>query len=118
MHQLAALLPDFVGLRNEVAGATSTSSVSRWLARGDLVLVQPGVVALPDHSADWAVRARAAMLWTGGYLSHLSALYAAGLVTAADGPVHVTVPVARYPRGGSGVIAHRSDRRLVTVRCG
>ena len=118
MHQLTALFPDAVARRTDVVAATSSSSVSRWLARGDLVLVQPGVVALPQHSAHWAVRARAAMLWTGGYLSHLSALHAADLLTTPDGPVHVTVPVARCPRGGSGVIAHRSDRRLVTVRCG
>ena len=58
------------------------------------------------------------MLWTGGPLSHLSALHVAGLVSAPDGPVHVTVPVARYPRGGSRVIAHRSDRQLTTVRYG
>lgn len=116
MHQLATLLPDSVARREDVARATSTSTVSRWLTRGDLVLLQPGVVALPERSADWGVRARAAMLWTGGPLSHVSALHAAGLVTAPDGPVHVTVPTRRLPRGGTRVVTHRSDRRLVTVR--
>jgi hypothetical protein len=118
VHQLTALLPDSVGLRSDIARVTSPSTVSRWLARGDLVLLQPGVVALPERASDWAVRAHAAALWTGGPLSHLSALHAAGLVTAPHGPVHVTVPVGRYPRGGSQVIAHRSDRRLTTVRYG
>ena len=118
MHRLSALLPDSVARREDITRATSPSSVSRWLARGDLVLVQPGVVALAERSADWAVRARAATLWTGGPLSHLSALHAAGLVDAPHDPVHVTVPTQRYPRGGSQVVAHRSDRRMTTVRCG
>jgi hypothetical protein len=118
VHELATLLPDHVARREEIARVSSSSSVTRWLERGDLVLVQPGVVALSERSGDWAVRARAAMLWTGGPLSHLSALHAAGLVSAPDGPVHVTVPVARYPRGGSRVIAHRSDRQLTTVQYG
>jgi hypothetical protein len=117
VHRLTALLPDAVGRRRDLSTAASPSSVGRWLARGDLVLVQPGVVALPESSNDWAVRARAAILWSGGHLSHLSALHAVGLVTAPEGPVHVTVPVHRNPRGGSDVIAHRSDRRLITVRC-
>lgn len=82
------------------------------------MLVQPGVVALPERATDWAVRARAAVLWSDGALSHLSALQATGLVHDPDGPIHVTVPAARNPRGGSGVIPHRSDRRLTTVRHG
>jgi len=57
------------------------------------------------------------VLWAGGPLSHLSALTAAGLVVAPEGPLHVTVPVDRCPRDTSTVIAHRSGRRLVTVRC-
>lgn len=48
----------------------------------------------------------------------MSALQALGLVGPRDGPVHLTVPVARCPRGGTGVVVHRSDRPLVTVRCG
>jgi hypothetical protein len=113
-----SLLPYSVGLRSDVSRETSASTVSRWLARGELVLLQPGVVALPERAADWGVRAHAATLWTGGPLSHLSALHAAGLVTAPHAPIHVTVPVGRYPRGGSQVIAHRSDRRPTTVRYG
>jgi len=118
VHRLTSLLPDGLARRADLTRTTSSSSVSRWLADGDLVLVHPGVVALPDRAADWRVRASAAVLWTGGPLSHLSALVAAGLVTAPDGPVHVTVPLDRCPRDDSSVIAHRSGRRLVTIRCG
>ncbi len=118
MHRLTALLPDGLARRADLTRTTSSSSVGRWLSDGELVLVHPGVVALLDRAAEWSVRASAAVLWTGGPLSHLSALVAAGLVTAPDGPVHVTVPLDRCPRGGSSVIAHRSRRRLVTIRCG
>jgi hypothetical protein len=118
VHRLPSLLPDGLARRADLTRTTSSSSVSRWLADGDIVLVHPGVVALPHRAADWHVRASAAVLWTGGPLSHLSALVAAGLVTAPDGPVHVTVPLDRCPRDDSSVIAHRSWRRLVTIRCG
>ncbi len=52
------------------------------------------------------------------WISHVSALVAAGLVTPSAGPLHVTVPVDRCPRDASTVIAHRADRRLATIRCG
>ena len=38
------LLPDGVARRDDLDAATSSSSVGRWLARGDLVLLHPGVV--------------------------------------------------------------------------
>ncbi|TQN43916.1 uncharacterized protein DUF559 [Blastococcus colisei] len=92
--------------------------MKRWLRNGALVQLQPGVLALPERADDWTLRARAASRWAGGPVSHVSALVAGGLAAANDGPVHVTVPSARCPRGGCGVVAHRSDRRLVTVRYG
>jgi hypothetical protein len=95
---------------------SSSSSVARWLSRGDLVLLHPGVLALPDRAAEWSVRAHGAMLWAAGPLSHLSALAVAGLVGPPSGPLHVTVPVERCPRGIPDVIAHRSNRCLVTIR--
>lgn len=73
---------------------------------------------MPGRAADWLVRAEAACLWAGGPLSHLSALMATGLVGPSAGALHVTVPVERLPRGAAAVIAHRSQRRVVTVRCG
>jgi hypothetical protein len=116
VHRLASLLPDGVAHRAEVAEATSTSSVKRWLRNGDLVLLFPGVIALAERRADWVVRARGATLWADAPLSHLSALTAAGLVPPTSGPLHVTVPADRCLRDASTVVAHRSDRRLSTMR--
>jgi hypothetical protein len=117
VHQLSRLLPAGVARRDEVTAATSSSSVSRWLAGGDLVVLAPGVVALPERSAEWLVRARAATLYADGPLSHLTALAAAGLVPRTAGPAHVTVSPDRCPRDAPGVVVHRSGRRLVTIRC-
>ena len=114
---LDVLLPHGVARRADVAAVTSTSTVGRWLARGNLVLVAPGVVALPDRTAAWADRARAATLYTGAPLSHLSALTAAGLVRSTAGPLHVTVGLERCLRDAQGVLVHRSGRRLATIRC-
>lgn len=118
MHRLPDLVPDGLIRRADLAAATSQRSVKRWVQAGALVRLQPGVVALPERAQDWLVRARAATWWAGGPLSHLSALCAMGLVESEPGPLHVTIPVARCPRSGTGVVVHRSDRRLVTVRCG
>ncbi len=111
------LLPHGVARRAEVAAATSTSTVGRWLARGELMVVAPGVVALPDRAARWADRARAATLYAGAPLSHLSALTAAGLVRPTAGPLHVTVGLERCLRDAPDVRVHRSGRRLATIRC-
>ena len=108
MHPLPDLLPDGVGRRDDVTLASSSSSVSRWLRSGDLVLAHPGVVVLPGRADEWLVQAQAAALWVRGPLSHLSALAAAGHLAPPAGPVHVTVPADRNPRGRPGVIAHRT----------
>jgi len=111
------LLPHGVARRVDVAAATSTSTVGRWLARGQLLVVAPGVVALPDRAARWADRARAATLYAGAPLSHLSALIAAGLARPTAGPLHVTVGFERCLRDAPDVRVHRSGRRLATIRC-
>jgi hypothetical protein len=118
VHRLADLVPDGLIGRGALTAATSARSVTRWLRARSVVELQPGVLALPERALDWTVRARAAVLWSGGPLSHLSALRATGLSPAVDGPIHVTVPVERLPRGGSEVVVHRSTRRLVTVQHG
>ena len=118
MHVLADLLPEGWRRRADLAAATSPTSVKRWLSAGDLVQLQPGVVGLPDRATEWAIRAAAATSWAGGPVSHLSALRALGLVASEDGPLHLTVPPSRLPRGGRGTVVHRSDRRLVTVQRG
>ncbi|MCF6746347.1 DUF559 domain-containing protein [Blastococcus sp. KM273128] len=118
MHRLPALLPDGVARRADVVRESSASSVVRWLRRGDLVQLHPGVLVLPDRTGEWAIRSRAAFLWAGGPLSHLSALIALGMAEPQGGPVHVTVPYARSPERQPGVVAHRTTRSPVTVRCG
>lgn len=118
VHRITALLPDGVARRADVARESSASSVVRWLRRGDLVQLHPGVLALPDRTGEWAIRSRAASLWAGGPLSHLSALVAIGLATPQAGPVHVMVPYARSPERRPDVVTHRTTRSLVTVRRG
>lgn len=108
MHELSTLLPHGAARRDEVTLATSSSSVTRWSADGDLVLPHPGVVALPGRAQEWEVRARAATLWARGPLSHQSALVQLGLLPCDTGPIHVTVPADRWPRGSDGVLAHRT----------
>jgi hypothetical protein len=117
VHRLDDLLPRGVACRDEVTAATSPSSVGRWVARGDLVLLAPGVVALPRRATEWQTRATAAALYADGPLSHLSALTAAGLAPETRGPLHVTVPLERRLRDADGVVVHRSRQRLVTIRC-
>jgi hypothetical protein len=111
------LLPHGVARRADVAAASSTSTVGRWLASGRLLLVAPGVVALPDHAVGWIDRARAATLYADAPLSHVSALTAAGLVRRTAGPLHVTVGLERCLRDAPDVVVHRSGRRLATIRC-
>jgi hypothetical protein len=116
VHDLAQLLPHGVGLRHELTLATSASSVTRWTADGELVHVHPGVVALSDLVDDPRTKARAATLWAKGPLSHVSALALWDVVPEPRGPVHVTVPADRFPRGSSGVIAHRTTLPLPATR--
>lgn len=112
MHRLATLLPHGVARRDDLAGATSTSTVGRWLARGSLVELHPGVLVLPDRAVEWDVRAEAAVLWTAGALSHASALVAHGWLRRNTRPVHVTVPIAETPRDTADVIVHRTSRPI------
>ncbi|MEX5719772.1 DUF559 domain-containing protein [Geodermatophilus maliterrae] len=118
MHDLAALLPDGAARRDRVTLATSSSSVHRWMARGDLVLLHPGVLVLADRADEWPVRARAAVLRSRGPLSHLSALAVHRLVPVPPGPLHVTVPADRWPRGCRDVVTHRTTLPHDTVRVG
>lgn len=111
------LLPHGVARRADVAAVTSTSTVGRWLARGDLLLVAPGVVALPERAGRWVERARAATLYADAPLSQLSALTAAGLVRRTAGPLHVTAGLGRCLRDAPDVVVHRSGCRPTTVRC-
>lgn len=110
VHDLAHLLPDGVAVRNELALACSSTSVSRWTATGELVHLHPGVVVLGERRDEPLVRARAATLWAKGPLSHLSALWLWGSVPDLADPVQVTVTADRFPRGTSGVRVHRTTQ--------
>src|SRR4051794_30908274 len=112
MHELEALIPDGAAARDAVTLATSVSSVKRWTAAGQLVLVHPGVVMLPHLADDLLTRARAANLWTRGAISNTSALELWDALTPAGGPLHVTVPADRFPRRSTGVVVHRTTLPL------
>ena len=112
MHELDALIPDGAAARDAVTLASSVSSVKRWTAAGQLVLVHPGVVMLPHLAEDLLTRARAANLWAKGPISHTSALELWDVLTPAGGPLHVTVPADRFPRRSTGVVVHRTTLPL------
>jgi predicted transcriptional regulator of viral defense system len=116
MHELEALIPDGAAARDAVTLASSVSSVKRWTAAGQLVLIHPGVVVLPHLADDLLTRARAANLWTKGPISHASALELWEMLTPAGGPLHVTVPADRFPRRSTGVVVHRTTLELPVTR--
>jgi hypothetical protein len=116
MHDLAGLMPEGVSSRIDLTLASSTSSVARWTASGDLLHVHPGVVMLPGLAEDPLARARAAALWAKGPLSHRSALALWDVVPLTGGLLHVTVPADRYPRRTTGVVVHRTTVHLPTTR--
>ncbi|TYP87562.1 DUF559 domain-containing protein [Blastococcus xanthinilyticus] len=116
MRDLAQLLPHGVTTRIELTLATSSSSVARWTAAGDLVHVHPGVVMLPGAVDDPLARARGAALWAKGPLSHLSALALWDATPSWTPQLHVTVPADRYPRRTGGVVVHRTTLPLPTTR--
>jgi hypothetical protein len=116
MRDLAQLIPTGVMSRNELALASSASSVARWTATGELLHIHPGVVMLPRAVDDPIARARAAALWSQGPVTHLSALGLWEAIPHHDGPIHVTVPAGRYPRNTRGVVVHRTTLPLPITR--
>jgi hypothetical protein len=112
VHDLAKLMPQGVSSRIDLTLVSSTSSVARWTASGDLLQVHPGVVMLPGAVDDPLARARAATLWARGPLSHRSALALWDVAAPPGGPLHVTVPADRFPRRTTGVIVHRTTAPL------
>jgi len=86
--------PDGVARIADLAARTSSSSVTRWTATGRLLRVLPHVVVLPEDAGRWRTRALAAVLSTGGVLSHHSALSVHGLADEAD-RVHVSIGAGR-----------------------
>jgi hypothetical protein len=112
MRDLAELMPHGVTSRIDLTLATSSSSVARWTATGELVHVHPGVVMLPRLIDDPLACARAATLWSKGPLSHVSALGLWDAVQSWSQPLHVTVSADRSPRRTTGVFVHRTTLPL------
>ena len=86
--------PDGAMRISDLAARTSPASVSRWVREGRLLRLLPHVVVLPEDDRRWRTRATAAVLSTGGVLSHVSALVVWDLTPAA-GRVHVSVDAHR-----------------------
>ena len=111
MHDLHALLgPTRTASEDVLAREASPRSLQRWLSTGRLVRVHPGWVTLPQWAADWTVRAHAATGYTGGVLSHSSALTVHGLIDRPGFRLDVTVPVHDRLRSSRRLRIHRSRR--------
>jgi very-short-patch-repair endonuclease len=111
VHDLAALLgPNGTASTYALSSDATSRSVRRWLAAGRLVQLHPGWVTLPELADDWRTRAYAATGYTGGPLSHMSALVAHGLVDHEVTRLDVTVPVGDRVRPSRWLQIHRSRR--------
>ena len=109
-HDLCVLLgPDGVRHISELTHPVDRHTVARWVAAGRLVRPHPGVLVLPARSAEWRTRALAAVLGTGGVLSHSSAL-AVWRRAPREGPIHVSVRAGRRAVVGPGLLVHRVQR--------
>jgi very-short-patch-repair endonuclease len=92
----------------DLAVRTSSTSVSRWVRGGRLLRLLPHVVVLPEDADRWRARATAAVLSTGGLLSHASALALWGLAAPA-GHVHVSIDAGRRAQAPVGwLTVHRA----------
>src|SRR5688500_6699133 len=111
MHDLVALLgPERTSSEVALAQRTTPRSIRRWLASGRLVRLHPGWVTLPEWADDWTVRAHAATGYTGGTLSHTSALSVHGVIDDELTRLDVTVPVVHRLRSTRWLRIHRSTR--------
>ena len=111
MHDLDALVRHRGTLPvTDLVAQTSARSVGRWLAAGALVRLHPGWLTLPELAEDWRVRAVAATGYSGGQLSHRTALVAHRLLAPDISAPHVTVPVGRRVRSCAGLVVHRTTR--------
>jgi hypothetical protein len=116
-HNLATLLgPDGVARTVDLADRVNRHTISAWVRRQRLLRPYPGVVVLPERWHEWPTRAIAAVLATGGTLSHMSAL-AVWLVLPKEGPIHVSIPAGRRALRRSGLVVHRV-RPLAVDRLG
>jgi hypothetical protein len=111
MHDLSALLgPTGTASTAALGRDVAPRTIRRWLAAGRLVRLHPGWVTLPELAEDWTVRAHAATGYTGGVLSHMSALAVHGLVDTEVTRLDVTVPVVHRIESSRWLRVHRSRR--------
>ena len=86
----------------------SARTVGTWVSAGKLVLLRPGVYAVPSAAQGWKVRLAAALARGDSVASHVTALALWDLIEHPAGPVHVTVDLTKSARGPKGVTVHRS----------
>jgi very-short-patch-repair endonuclease len=102
----------------DLAARTGSTSVTRWIREGRLVRLLPHVVVLPEVGGRWRTRAAAAVLSTGGLLSHTSALALWDLVEPG-GRVHVSIPAGRRaPEPVDWLTVHRTGHLPSRRRAG
>jgi predicted transcriptional regulator of viral defense system len=95
-----------VSRRQLLACGVSSSRIGRWVARGWLLRLHPGVYALGHRAISPRARLIAALLYAGerGVLSHGTAAHHWGLTRKPPPQIHVSVPVQR--RSVPGVVVH------------
>src|SRR4051812_43540535 len=111
VHDLIALLgPARTAPEDVLVRETSARTVQRWLSSGRLVRLHPGWVTAREFAHDWTVRTYAATGYTGGLLSHMSALAVHGIVDTEGTRLDVTVRTSDRIRSTRLLRIHRSDR--------
>jgi len=109
-HDLPALLNQTgTATLAELRTLASERSVRIWLKKGRLVRLHPGVLVLPNRRNDWQVRARAAVLYSRGHLSHVTALALWNVIADRPPCLHVSVPCRRGLRSGPNLVVHRKS---------
>ena len=116
MHDLGALLgPKRATSTAALTSVADAGTVSRWIRSGRLVRLHPGCVTLPELADDWILRAHAATGYTGGALSHMSALAVHGVVDNYVTRLDVTVPMDRRVHTSRWLRIHRTARPCAVV---
>jgi very-short-patch-repair endonuclease/predicted transcriptional regulator of viral defense system len=92
----------------ELQRHASPRTIGNWVSAGTLVLLRPGLYAVPSAADGWRTRLAAALARGDGVASHATALALWELVEHPPGAVHITVDVTKSARGSRGVTVHRS----------
>jgi hypothetical protein len=119
VHDVVSLLgPARTASVAALSAATSPRSVGRWISSGRLVRLHPGWVTAPEFAEDWTVRAHAATRYTGGPLSHITALAVHGIIDNQVTRLDVTVTGDRRLRTSRWLRIHRAQVRPLVVVAG